>query len=102
MEDQNKKQSKAFWARQKNAKRVKSWEEDVKIRLTKEECKKCRYECVEQSTRMYECTVHKGDFSHGLRMHPPHLYDLRDGIVYYKGERWFPDFAANRERLKQD
>jgi hypothetical protein len=57
---------------------------------------------------MAECVVHRSNFSHGIKLFPPHLYDLKDGIVYArdieKGEwvRWFPNFVENRKGLVKE
>lgn len=50
------------------------------LNLTKEEAKKCRFVCIDQSLRLFACKTHNQ--SHGLRLHPPHLYTIKNGVVY--------------------
>ncbi len=93
------------WAVAEKMGNIQTNKEEVVFRLTEVEAKKCRYEITDQSTRMAECTVHRDNFSHGIKLHPPHLYKIEDGIVFArdvkKGEwvRWFPNFVENRKRL---
>lgn len=54
------------------------WKDVVK--LPKEEAKKCRFACVNPSYRLFACITHNKQ--HGLRLHPPHLWVVKDGIVY--------------------
>lgn len=79
--------------------------EQISFRLTQAEAIKCRYEIIDQTTRMAECKVHRDNFSHGIKLHPPHLYKIEDGIVFCRKDlqsewiRWFPDFVENKKRL---
>lgn len=79
-------------------------EEQEVFHLSQAEANKCRYEMVNNTERMAECIVHTKGFTHGVRLHPPHLWDLRDGIVYQKvnGEwvRWSPVVKENKERFQ--
>lgn len=45
----------------------------------------CRFEIINMSMRLCECVVHKAKgFSHGFRLHPPHLWDIREGGKLFK------------------
>ena len=87
-----------------DSKNVKHFEEQEVFRLSQIEAKKCQYEYVNKNLRLAECTVHRKNFSHGIRLFPPHLWNLVDGVVYYKKEnkweRWYPNLSANKKRLK--
>src|SRR3990167_9379969 len=89
-----------FW----KGRKVERFEEITIFSLSPAELDKCRYEIINQSQRMAECTVHREGGSHGIKLHPPHLYDLRDDVVYYmdKGRwiRWKPDLKARKEDIK--
>lgn len=93
------------WAVAGKMGKIETSKEEVVFRLSKEESVKCRYQIIDQNTRMAECTVHQKNFSHGIRLHPPHLYKIEDGIVFYRKdinsewERWFPNFSENKNRL---
>lgn len=81
---------------------IEKFQEEQVFDLTPNEAKKCRYIITDMDRRIAECTVHTKGFTHGLRLHPPHLYKLEDGIVYYKNSsgwvRWFPNFSENQKR----
>jgi len=93
------------WAVAAKMGKVETNKEELVFRLTEAEAKKCRYEIVDQNLRMAECVVHRDNFAHGIKLFPPHLYDLRDGIVFAKDVkedkwvRWFPNFMENKKRL---
>lgn len=74
--------------------------------LTEREVDRCRYEIINMTQRMAECYIHRDNFSHGIKLHPPHLYDLRDGVVYFrqgKGwEKWRPNLKSRKESLSLD
>ncbi|MEM4270799.1 MAG: hypothetical protein QXO70_01745 [Candidatus Pacearchaeota archaeon] len=67
--------------------------------LTKEEAKKCRFVCIDQSLRLFSCKTHDG--RHGLRLHPPHLYEIKDGVIYKKLDNklkvWYADLYAKKK-----
>lgn len=96
--------AKGVWERAAAANKIETVEETQVFHLTQKEAKKCRYVMVNMDQRMAECTVHTDGFTHGVRMHPPHLYDLRDGIVYYREnigaewQRWYPNMKENAAR----
>lgn len=93
-----------FWEVAERAGRIEKYEEQTVFHLTAAEAEKCRFEITNQSQRMAECVVHTKHFSHGIRLHPPHLYKLEDGLVYFKHEdkwiRWTPNVEANKKRLE--
>lgn len=95
-----------FWSEAKRKGLVENYQEQISFKLSKEEAEKCRYEITDMSMRMAECTVHRENFSHGIRLHPPHLYKIERGIVYFKGpkqwERWYPNFKQNASRLVEE
>ena len=79
-------------------KKIKRYTEKVVFSLSEQEVDKCRYEIVDQTRRMAECKIHRDNFSHGVRLHPPHLYNIIDGIVFFKDDgkwvKWKPNFKA--------
>lgn len=94
-----------FWDNFKKEKAVKTFTEEEVFGLSKEEFKKCRFEMINQNYRMVECKVHLDKASHGFRLHPPHLFDLRDGIIYKKVKgkfvRFFPNYKQNIKNLEE-
>lgn len=92
---------KRFWEQAKKAGKVKYVPDKSVFDFSKKEAKRCRFVMVNQNLRLVECTVHRGKFSHGYRLHPPHLYDLRKGIIYHredtksKWKPWYPKFKPN-------
>ena len=97
--------AKKIWADAERRKEVERIQENEVFHLSPKEAKKCRYEIINQSERMAECTVHTGGFSHGVRMFPPHLYDLRNGKVYFRQSQksewieWSANVSENKQRL---
>lgn len=94
--------AKQLWASAERRKEIEYIQENQVFHLSPKEAKRCRYEIINQSTRMAECTVHTGDFSHGVRMFPPHLFDLRKGKVYFRQSQkseWI-EWSANIEENK--
>lgn len=81
-------------------------EEQEVFHLSQKEANKCRFEMVDNTQRIAECTVHTQNFTHGVRLHPPHLWRLEDGIVYHRysmqGEwvRWSPVIKENQTRFQ--
>lgn len=96
--------SRKFWDSVEKAKNSETHEDQEVFHLTQKEAAKCRFEIIDQNNRLAECTVHQGTFSHGVRLFPPHLWDIRDGIVYHKvnGEwvKWSPIVKENVSRLQ--
>lgn len=96
------KEARRFWAIASKSGAVKTFEENEVFRLSKEEAKKCRFKITNQAWRLAECTVHTGNFSHGIRLFPPHLWDLRNGKVYHrenekaKWKRWLPNYEPRK------
>jgi len=39
--------------------------------------------------------VHTNKFSHGFRLHPPHMWDIRDGIIYKRVGKKFVKFVPS-------
>ena len=80
---------KKFWKRKEKQKKVEKFTEEVLFTLTPEEFKKCRFEIKDMTTRSVECTVHRKNYSHGFILHPPHLYLLKDKILYMREkDKW--------------
>ncbi len=96
-------EAKQMWDAAKRGGGIEYTDEQQVFKLTPKEAEKCRFEITDNTQRLAECTVHHGAFSHGVRLHPPHLYDLRDGKVYFKeGDkwvRWVANVEKNKERL---
>ena len=92
--------AKKFWDQAEKAKSVEKIQEEQIFHLSEKEAQKCRYEIIDNTQRMAECTVHG---YHGVRMHPPHLWDLKNGIVYQKVNnewiKWFPNIKENLGRF---
>lgn len=94
------------WGRAESLGQVDKVEETQLFHLTQKEADKCRYVMTNMDLRMAECTVHTDAFTHGVRMHPPHLWDLRDGIIYYRESikapwvKWSPLIQNNTKRFK--
>lgn len=94
------------WGRAESLNQVEKVEETQLFHLTQKEADKCRYVMTNMDLRMAECTVHTDAFTHGVRMHPPHLWDLRDGIIYYRENikapwvKWSPLIQNNTKRFK--
>ena len=93
-----------FWKRHPHHKKEKG---EVLFSLTEDELKKCRYKIINQNLRLAECIVHKKNgFSHGLRLHPPHMWKLdKNGRLYHrtvdnKWERWYPK-PVKRLKIKK-
>lgn len=45
----------------------------------------CRFKLLDKNFRLYECVYHKEklNISHGIRLHPPHLWRIKeDGRVF--------------------
>ncbi len=89
-----------LWKGAERDKTIERTEEVSLFKLTREEFEKCRFSLPDKNTREVECQVHTKGFSHGYRLHPPHLWDLREQIIYRKNnkgefERWYPEFKSN-------
>lgn len=96
-------ESKAMWDAAKRGNGIEYADEQIIFSLSDKEAEKCRFEITNMNQRLAECIVHRGDFSHGVRLHPPHLYDLKNGKIFFKHEgkwvRWVANIAKNKERL---
>lgn len=92
-----------IWNDAKKRGSIRTYTEEVVFNFSQEEFKKCRFKMTNQNYRMVECTTHVKRFSHGFRLHPPHLWDLRKGILYKKVKgkfiKWVPNFSTNLTRL---
>jgi hypothetical protein len=84
-----------LWEELKKVGRVKNITEEEVFHLTKEEFEKCRFKIVNQNYRLAECVVHTNKFSHGFRLHPPHMWDIRDGIIYKRVGKKFVKFVPS-------
>ena len=95
-----------FWDDVKRRKTIKYVKEKTVLHLTEKEFSKCRFRITNQNWRMVECTVHTDQFSHGFRLFPPHLWDLKDGIIYKKVRGkfivWKPKFSRNVKLLEKE
>lgn len=98
----------AFWEamRKKQDASYEEWKDKEVFNLSQKEAQRCRFEIVDQNHRMAECTVHRDNFSHGIKMFPPHLWDIKAGIAYHKvngqWERWIPQIKENVQRLDKE
>lgn len=94
-----------IWDSAKRRGAIKTYPEELVFDLSQKEFEKCRFKMINQNYRMVECTVHSNKFSHGFRLHPPHLFDLRDGIMYKKVKgkfvKFVPDFKKNLKNLEE-
>lgn len=67
--------------------------------LSLSEAKKCRFYCINPSLRLYSCKTHND--RHGFRLHPPHLYEIKNGIIYRKVDNqlkvWY-DFLYEKNK----
>lgn len=85
------KKVKPLYKRKRTAEEEKFWRR-YKYKLVKEKSvqeidknKKHRYEIIDQNLRLAECVIcRKKGIRHGIRLFPPHLYDLRNGVLYYR------------------
>jgi len=93
------------WEDAKKNNLIERVEERIVFSLTQKEAENCRFKMINQNTRLVECTVHRSEFSHGYRMFPIHLWDLKEGLLYKKiGSkwiRWLPNFANNVKLIKE-
>lgn len=92
-----------MWETAKKNEAIENFAESEVFHLIQKEAEKCRFTLIDQSERMAECTVHRGNFSHGVKLFPPHLWNIIEGQVFYKqnGEwcRWLPTVKENKTRL---
>jgi len=100
----NKDVAERFWKDAKNKGRVETSDEQVVFHLSTEEAKKCRYRIVDMTQRMAECYVHRDVISHGVRLHPPHLWNIdSEGKVFHKVNdqwiEWTADIKQNISRF---
>lgn len=97
--------AKQVWQSAEAKHEVEKVEEEEVFHLSQKEANKCRFVMVNNTTRMAECTVHTQSFTHGVRLHPPHLWNIIEGIVYQKvnGEwvRWSPIVKENIKRFEE-
>lgn len=97
---------KNFWEKAKALGQVEEIKETQLFHLSQKEAEKCRYVMTNMDLRMAECTVHTDAFTHGVKMHPPHLWDLRDGIIYHRENikspwvKWSPLIHNNTKRFE--
>lgn len=91
---------KRLWDQAERNKTIEYVPEKEVFHLSPKEAKKCRYEIINQTERMAECTVHKSNFSHGVRLHPPHLWDLREGKVFMKKGGGWVEWSATVQENK--
>lgn len=106
--DKNKKLSEEatkFWEEAKYKKNLEKYDDKEVFHLTAKEAEKCRFEMTNMTDRLAECTVHTKNFSHGVRLHPPHLWKLEGGLVYFnhngKWVRWVANVDVNKQRLEK-
>ena len=91
-----------YWEGSKN---IEKFTEEVIFQLTQEECEKCRYTLVDNDYGMAECYIHRGKFTHGVRLFPKYLYDIKDDIVYCRDDqkspwrKWKPNISLNKKRF---
>lgn len=74
-----------LWEVAKARKKVETVEEQELLSLTDKEFKKCTFRIVNQSERLAECQFHTKGMRHGVRLFPPHLYNItEDGKLEYR------------------
>lgn len=84
---------------------VETYEEDPNdvFRMPTEEWEKLRFRISNKTLRLVECYNHPKGVVFGFRLHPPHLWNLREGVLYKKvGGKWVrfqPRFEENLERF---
>lgn len=80
-------------------------EEESPFKLPPEEWDALRFRISNKTLRLAECYNHPQGLSFGIRLHPPHLWDIREGIVYKKVKkqwvRYRPDFDDNAKRVER-
>lgn len=92
------------WAKRNKA--IEQSQEAPVFQLTQEEFEKCSFSLPDKNTRIIECQVHTKGFSHGYRLFPPNLWDLRGGIIYKRNEngkfeKWYPNFKNNIKLVEE-
>lgn len=92
-----------FW--QRGRKGIQIFPEEIVFKLTQEESEKCRFRIINHSTGDAECYIHNGN--HGVRLHPKHLWDIRDGLIYFKDQsgqwqRWLSVVKENLTRFEKE
>ena len=95
-----------LWDQAERNNQIEKLPEQEVFHISEKEAKKCRFNIINMDLRMAECSVHSGDFSHGVKLHPPHLWNIdKEGKVFYRQNmkskwlRWLPAVKANKERL---
>lgn len=94
------------WDYAKRNKLIENSTETTVFNLTQKEFEKCRFSLPDKNTRMIECQVHTKNFTHGYRLFPPHLWDLREGVIYKRNdkgefEKWSPNFKNNVKLIEE-
>lgn len=94
--------SEKFWNSLRNEKGesiVETYEQDPNsvFRMPIEDWDKLRFRISNKTLRLVECYNHPQGTVFGFRLHPPHLWDLRDGVLYKKHEGKFVKFVPNFE-----
>lgn len=93
-----------IWETAKKNKTIEHYDEKTVFDFTQKEADRCRFEIVNQNYRLAECTVHKKEFSHGYRLHPPHLWNIIEGKLYKraegKWERFVPNHRINLKNME--
>ncbi len=91
MESGSKKKVKPLYKRRRTKKEEKFWKKHgyklEKVKDVQEIAKtgKHRYKIIDNNLRLAECVVcRKKGIEHGVRLFPPHCWDLRNGILYYR------------------
>lgn len=98
----------AFWDEGKKSDSISYRAEEKLLTLTEEESLKCRFVMTDEVWRNCECTVHVQGFTHGLRLHPRHLYSIsKEGILFVRKDmksgwtQWRSKNSENKERFKK-
>lgn len=77
-------------------------EEQDPFRMPIEEFEKLRFRMSNMTLRLVECYNHPQGLVFGFRLHPPHLWDIREGVLYKKvNKQWvkfIPDYNENTKR----
>lgn len=99
----------AIWATAKRADAVETFPGEEVFSLTPKEAERCRFKLSddtrEKDMGMAECTVHTTKSTHGVRLFPKHLWNIRsDGRLEYKENQSSPwrEFSPKTRTLDKE
>jgi len=101
--------SEAFWKSlrgpngKSNVETFNQEEKDV-FKMPIEEWEQLRFRITNQTMRLAECYNHPKGIAFGFRLHPPHLWNIIDGVLFKKVKgkwvKFVPDVEDNLERFR--